>query len=111
MPLGNQETPAEREARRLIAQSHERELAEQLAKLEADFAGWRAGKLSPHALVERVRAFHEGPARTLHKRYVESEPMNALAHAVLSGVIKSSEIPAEMRDEVNVALTILKFKR
>lgn len=109
MPLGNQETPAEREARRLIAQSYERELTEQLTKLEADFAAWRAGKLNPHALVDRVRAF-EGPARTLKKRYVDSEPLTALANAVLAGVIRSSDIPAEMRDEVNVALSILKFK-
>lgn len=111
MPFGNLETPAEREARRLIAQSHERELTEQLAKLEADFAAWRAGKLSAQALVDRVRAFHEGSARTLHRRYVESEPLNALAHAVLAGVLRSSEIPTEMRDEVNVALSILRLKR
>jgi hypothetical protein len=60
--------------------------------------------------VDRVRAFNEGPARTLHKRYVESEPLNALAHAVLGGVIRSSDIPAEMRGEVHVALSILKLK-
>jgi hypothetical protein len=111
MSLKNLDTPAEREARKLIAQAHERELEPHLTKLEAGFAAWRAGTLTGAALTDRVNSFHDGPARSLHKRYVDENVMNALAHGVLAGVIQKSEIPVEMRDEVGVAITLLKFMK
>lgn len=111
MSLRNLDTPAERQARKLIAQAHERELEQHVAKLESDVAAWRAGSLTAAALVDRVRAFHDGPARALHRRYVEESFMNALAHGVIAGVIERSDIPAEMREEVAVAISLLKFSR
>lgn len=111
MSLRNLETPAEKELRRLVTSAHERELSHHLESVEADLAAWRAGKLSAVQVTDRIRAFQEGPVRALAKRYVPSNTVTALGHAVLDGAVTEAEVPAELRDELAVVISVLKFKR
>lgn len=54
-----------REIRDLGGVLHERLLGAELAKLEAEFARWRAGELDAIELSTLIHKFHEGPPRTL----------------------------------------------
>jgi hypothetical protein len=111
MSLRDLETPAEREVRRLVTLAHERELGKHLERLEADFGAWRGGSINAIALAERIRAFSEGPARAVARKYVPNNTMTALGHAVVVGVVAESEVPGELREELAVVVSVLKFKR
>lgn len=111
MSLRNLETPAEREVRRLVTLAHERELARHLSSLESDFAAWRSGSINALTLTDRIHAFHDGPARALWKQYSPNNSLTALGHAVVAGLISDSEVPAELREELAVVITVLKFKK
>jgi len=52
-----------RELRELAAVAHEREFVIQLAELENAFKDWRAGRLGPFELGEKVHRFHDEPSR------------------------------------------------
>ena len=54
-----------REIRDLGGVLHERLLAAELAKLDAEFARWRAGELDAIELSTLIHKFHEGPPRKL----------------------------------------------
>lgn len=54
-----------REIRDLGGVLHERLLATELAKLDAEFARWRAGELDAIELSTLIHKFHEGPPRKL----------------------------------------------
>lgn len=54
-----------REIRDLGGVLHERLLGAELAKLEAEFARWRAGEIDAVELSTLIHKFHEGPPRTL----------------------------------------------
>ena len=45
--------------------AYERELSRALQQLDADFAVWRSGSLSPVELTEKIRTFHDKTAREL----------------------------------------------
>jgi hypothetical protein len=111
MSLRNLETPSEKEARRLVERTHEKELAHHLTKLEGEFADWRAGKITAVSLTERINAFHDGPARVLAKRYHPNDLLTALANAVTAGQVTDAEVPAELRDELAIVVSVLKLKR
>jgi len=50
----------------LAAIAHERELAVELAKVEAEFLRWRSGEIDVHELNDSIHAFHQGPSRKLY---------------------------------------------
>src|SRR5262245_59424674 len=100
--LKNLETPGEKEVRRLVTLAHERGLTQHLEKLEAAFAEWKSGKITALALNDRIKLFHDGPSTSLGKKFVPNNSMNALGHAVVAGLVKDSEIPAELKEELAV---------
>ena len=84
-----------KELRRLAGLAYERELGVALAKLEARFADWRAGTLSPFDLSHALHEFHQGEARQLYNFY-GGEPSACVAYALASGVLAGSEVSAEL---------------
>ena len=71
--------------RALTGIAHERELAGALIELEAQFAEWRAGRLSSFDMSDVIHAFHNGRARQLYIFYVEGRPATCVAHALANG--------------------------
>ena len=111
MKLRDLDTPSEREIRRLVTLAHERGLLQHLDKLETAFAAWRAGGMTALALTDRINSFHDGPARTLSKQYIPNNSTTALGHAVMAGLISDSEIPSELKGELAIVVSVLKFKK
>jgi hypothetical protein len=109
--LKNLETPSEKEVRRLVTLAHERGLTQGLEKLEVAFGEWRAGKITALALNDRIKSFHDGPATTLAKQFLPPNSMTALGHAVVAGLVKESEVPASLQDELAIVVSVLKFKK
>lgn len=111
MTLRNLETPAEREVRRLIELAYTRGLEKHLSSLEGEFARWRAGGIDAATLAEKVRTFNDGPASFLARQYKGQKTMTALGHAVVAGLVRDAEVPAEIKDELAVVINVLKFKK
>ena len=109
--LKNLETPGEKAIRRLVTLAHERGLKPHLERLEAAFAGWRAGEVSTLALTDRITTFHDGAARSLAKQFIPSNSMTALGHAVTTGLVSESEVPPELKEELAVVVALLRFKK
>jgi len=86
--------------RRRIAElaglAHQRELDAELAKLEREFAKWRAGELSGYELAALIQAFQQGPSRELANRYDRRFREFALANAITRGVLTEAEAGPEI---------------
>ena len=59
------------------------------------FGEWRAGRLSPFALNERIHRFHDSDARELYSMYTRSHPEQGVARALALGLLAPEEIPGE----------------
>lgn len=96
--------PFTRTERRLVRElaglAYERELGAALAELEEAFAEWRAGRLSPHDVSDRVHAFHQGPARTLYTLYANLPPEHAAARGVAIGLLAPGEVAPELLERL-----------
>ncbi|MBK9015875.1 MAG: hypothetical protein IPM82_18440 [Saprospiraceae bacterium] len=55
-----------RKIRELAGLLYERELNEEIIKLDEHFEVWRKGELSPFDLAEKIHHFHQHPARELY---------------------------------------------
>ncbi len=75
--------------------AHEEALRRALLPLAAAFEQWRAGELRSRELSERIHRFHDGPARELFNTYHGTREF-AVAHAIVSGVLDRSHLPAEL---------------
>jgi hypothetical protein len=87
-----------REIRQLAGVLHERLLAAELAKLEVEFARWRAGELDAIELSTLIHKFHEGPPRKLWIQFNTNHvPMLGwhLKNALAEGVMRPEEFSVE----------------
>jgi hypothetical protein len=85
-----------RKLRELAALAHERELAQELGQLEADFRRWRAKELDVHELNDRIHQFHQGPSRKLYTRYSVTDLDMTVASAIVRKVISEAEAGPEI---------------
>ncbi len=84
-------TKAERrQLRELAGLAGDRELGAELARLEASFAEWRAGRISPYELSDRIHKFHQGPARDLYVLYTRVHPDTLVARAVAYDLLQEN---------------------
>ena len=94
--------------RQLAARAYERQLGAELAKLEADFAQWKLGKLDAHELSDRIHAFHNGPSRKLYSDHANSDPDFVVAAALLNETLSESEVDAELLELLRDHLAFLR---
>lgn len=80
-----------RKLRKLGGLAYERELAQELARLEAEFTRWRAGHMDAFDLSDAIHKFHQGPARDLFSRYGNSKPDRSVAWAIHRGLVSNDE--------------------
>lgn len=90
------DTKANKKLRELASLAYMRELAAELAKLEAQFARWRSGDLDPFALSDEIHSFHDGVARDLYKLYGNLSPDHLVARAPAREVLQGTDVPSEL---------------
>jgi len=83
-----------REIRKLEGVAYEREMADAVSKLQAEFERWRQGEMDVFELNERIHKFHDGISRELYKKYAMagSAVEWVVASAVVNGIVKESEV-------------------
>ena len=75
--------------------AYERDLSQELARLEDEFRRWRSREIDSFALAEVIHRFHQGPSRELFSKYDDSNSEWAVAHAIHRGVVSVEEAGAE----------------
>ncbi len=98
--MGKELTKSQRRLmRQLVDMAYERELAQELGKLEAEFARWRRGEVNVHELSERIHQFHNGPSRRLYVIY-RDDPEMAVGSAIGRGILTEEEATPAIVDAV-----------
>jgi hypothetical protein len=92
--------PIKRLLREYLAEAYERELHRELTKLDRSFAEWRAGKIGSGELSYRVHQYETGPSRELFKQYNGGPHDMIVAYAVVAGILKEEEVPAELLEAI-----------
>jgi hypothetical protein len=90
--------------RQWMIEAYERELYRELAKLDQSFSEWRAGKMSSGELSNRVHHYEAGASRELYKHYNYSPHEMTVAYAVVAGILKREELPAELLEAIEQPL-------
>ena len=76
--------------------AHDRDLRKALNELGAQFARWDRGEINSFELNDRVHRFHQDTAREIWKRYATTHLEPAVALAVVAGVLRKEELPADL---------------
>jgi len=82
--------------RELCGLAYERDLAAELARVEAAFRRWRANEVDAFELSDLIHQFHEGPSRRLFVKYSQPDLPMAVASAIHRGVLGEGEVGAEI---------------
>lgn len=83
-----------RRIRELNGIAYERDLSDELTKLESEFKRWRDGEIGAFELLETIHRFHQGPSRELFSKYDHSNMDFAVAYAIHRGVLSEEEAGA-----------------
>jgi hypothetical protein len=86
--------------REYAGRAHEAELHQALVPLADAFKRWERGELDSFELNELIHRFHQGPSREIYVRYVSRDFEPALAHAIATGLIDRTAVPAELLDHL-----------
>lgn len=84
--------------------AHERELHRELSKLDESFAEWRKGDIGSGELGHRIHEWDRGPSSALFKEYNDGNPEMALAYAIVIGILKEDDVPAEVLEAIRNAI-------
>lgn len=90
--------------RRLAANAHEAELRRELQALAEAFRQWERSELDSASLVELTTRFNDRARRDLHLRYDGNQLSMPVAHAIATGVVDRSTVPAELLDHLAGAI-------
>ncbi len=85
-----------RNLRDLADKAYERELGQQLGKLEDEFARWRRGEINAHDLSDAIHEFHNGARRELYSLYRSDMLEVVVAGAMVRGILSQAEIPEDV---------------
>jgi hypothetical protein len=107
--VDNDQTKAQRgRLRELAGRAYERELSDQLAKVEQEFGRWHAGELDAFDLADLIHRFHQGPARALYSKYDQANLEFAVAEAIHRGILSTDEVGADLVEHVARHLVFLR---
>ena len=90
--------------REYAAQAYEAELNQVLEALAQQFTAWQTGQLSASDLTQHIHNFHRGPARELWNRYNAGIDDMHVAYALVTGLLKRDELPAELLEHLQNAI-------
>jgi hypothetical protein len=76
--------------------AHDRELHKALSELRVQFDRWERGEIDSFDLNELVHRFHQDSSREIWKRYATTHLEPTVASAVVAGVLRKEELPAEL---------------
>ncbi len=85
----------------LLREAYERELHSALTKLDKDFAEWRNGTIGSGELSYRIHQYETGPSRMLFRKYNEGPKDMNVAYAIVAGILKEDQVPAELKDAIS----------
>jgi hypothetical protein len=89
-----------KEIKRLVREwagiAHDRDLRKALSELRVQFDRWDGGEIDSFELNELVHRFHQFTAREIWKRYATTHLEPAVASAVVAGVLRKEELPAQL---------------
>jgi hypothetical protein len=91
--------------RQWMTEAYERELHRELTRLDQTFAEWRAGKMSSGELSYRIHQSETGASRELFKHYNNSPHEMSVAYAVVTGILKREELPADLLEAIERELS------
>ncbi len=91
--------------RQWMTEAYERELHRELTRLDQSFSEWRAGKISSGELSYRVHQYEAGASREMFKHYNNSPHGMSVAYAVVAGILKREELPAELLEAIERELS------
>ena len=86
--------------REYAARAHEAELHQALVPLAEAFKRWERGELDSFELNDLIHRFHQGASREVYVRYVTRDYEPALAHAIATGLIDRTGVPAGVMDHL-----------
>jgi hypothetical protein len=86
----------QKKLRELAGLAYRRELAAELAKLEAKFARWRSGDIDPFELSDEIHRFHDGVSRELYNLYGNLPPNQSVPRAVALEILQEADVPPEL---------------
>jgi len=108
----NEFTRRERsQLRKLSMKAYERELAQELSQLEAQFAEWREDKIDSFQLGNIIHEFHNGVSRDLYKQYMNVSPHLMVAYALVEGILSEEEIQPEILKKLGQAIELYSLDR
>lgn len=90
-----------KEMRELQGLAWQRELEEELGKLESSFSLWRKGEIDAFQLSDQIHRFHNGASRELYKRYSGNHYEFTVPGAVAIGKIDESEVSKELLEIIS----------
>ena len=99
-----------RRVRELARIAYERDLSQELVRLEGEFQRWRSREIDSFGLSEAIHRFHQGPSRELFTRYDDSSLEWAVAHAIHRGVVSAEEAGPEALEALAKRLALLQEK-
>ena len=100
-----------KEMRALQALAWERELEQELNKLEEQFRSWRSGTIGAFDLSDRIHQFHDHEARDLYKYYSYRNNLFAVPGAIAKGIIAESEVSRQLLEAISSDIQYLREAR
>src|SRR5690242_11408651 len=85
-----------RRMRELHAKAYERDLADELSRLESEFVRWHSDESTVFELSAAIHRFHQGPSRELYTRYNGQMLELVVADAICRGLLTKAEVGAEI---------------
>jgi hypothetical protein len=77
-------------------EAYEKELSQELARLDASFAEWRDGKINSGELSNRIHQYETGTSRQLFNKYNEGDNDFNVAYAIVTGNLNRDDVPKEL---------------
>ena len=97
-----------REMRQLAAKAEEAELRTALQPLANDFKRWENGDIDSFDLKALIHDFHQGAGREIYLRYDTPDPAPQVAYAIVSGILDSTTISAEILADLERFIEFMK---
>ncbi|MCD4738061.1 MAG: hypothetical protein K8R89_02225 [Anaerolineae bacterium] len=92
--------PIKRLIREWATEAYERELHQELLKLDQHFVEWRREAISNGEMSYRIHEWETGPSRALFKQYNYGPKDISVAYAIVVGILDEEEVPAELLEAI-----------